>query len=81
MFNNNRDGRGEWNHEDRRSTVLGSPNYIFNVSAQMKALLDRCCGPLHRNAWDGKYGVAVVTSGGGGQEQVDRYLTCCVSCG
>jgi len=54
--------------------VLASPNYISNISAQMKALLDRCCGPLHRNAWDGKYGVAVVTSGGGGQEQVERYL-------
>jgi len=40
----------------------------------MKALLDRCCGPLHCNAWDGKYGVAVVTSGRGGHEQVGCYL-------
>ena len=41
--------------------VLASPNYISNVSAQMKALLDRCCGPLHRNAWDGKYGAVSYT--------------------
>jgi len=54
--------------------VPASPNYISNVSAQMKALLDRCCGPLRRNAWDGKYGLVVVTSGGGGEEQVERYL-------
>mgnify|MGYP001164243381 FL=1 len=54
--------------------VLASPNYIFNVSAQMKAFLDRCCGPLHCQAWEGKYGLAVVTSGGGGCEEVERYL-------
>ena len=27
--------------------ILASPNYINSVSAQMKALFDRCCGPLH----------------------------------
>jgi len=54
--------------------VLASPNYIFNVSAQTKAFLDRCCGPLHCQAWHGKYGAAVVTSGGGGGEEVAAYL-------
>jgi len=54
--------------------VLASPNYIFNVTAQMKALLDRCCGPLHLQAFDGKYGAAVVTSGGPGSIEVEKYL-------
>jgi multimeric flavodoxin WrbA len=30
--------------------VLASPNYIFSVSAQMKALFDRCCGIIHCQA-------------------------------
>jgi len=54
--------------------VLASPNYIFNVSAQMKAVLDRCCGPLHCQAFVGKYGAAVVTAGGGGCEEVAEYM-------
>jgi multimeric flavodoxin WrbA len=54
--------------------VLASPNYIFSVSAQMKALLDRSCGPLHLQALAGKYGAAVVTSGGSGSEEVEVYL-------
>jgi multimeric flavodoxin WrbA len=54
--------------------VLASPNYIFSVTAQMKAFLDRSCGPLHCQAWEGKYGAAVVTSGGGGGEEVEAYL-------
>jgi len=54
--------------------VLASPNYISSVSAQMKALLDRSCGALHCQSMNGKYGAAVVTSGGGGSEEVERYL-------
>ena len=54
--------------------VLASPNYISSVSAQMKAVLDRCCGPLHCQSMAGKYGVAVVTSGGGESEEVERYI-------
>jgi multimeric flavodoxin WrbA len=54
--------------------VLASPNYLVSVSAQMKAMMDRLCGPLHCQAYDGKYGAAVVTSGGGGSEEVERYL-------
>jgi len=59
---------------DSDIVVLASPNYIWNVSAQMKALLDRCCGPLHLRALGGAYGGAVVTSGGGGEEEVGEYL-------
>lgn len=45
--------------------VLASPNYIFSVSAQLKAFMDRCCGVIHRMAFEGKYGASVVTSGEG----------------
>jgi multimeric flavodoxin WrbA len=54
--------------------VLASPNYITSVSAQMKALFDRCCGPLHCQAMIGKYAAAVVTSGGTGSDEVEAYM-------
>ena len=54
--------------------VLASPNYIFHVSAQLKAFLDRCCGLIHCMAFEGKYGAAVVTSGGGDDEPIANYL-------
>ncbi|MBI5440361.1 MAG: flavodoxin family protein [Deltaproteobacteria bacterium] len=54
--------------------VLASPNYIFNVSAQMKAFMDRCCGVIHCMAFRGKYGASVVTAGGGGEEGVAEIL-------
>lgn len=54
--------------------ILASPNYIINVSAQVKALLDRCSGPIHTQAFEGKYAAAVVTSGGGNSEEVEAYM-------
>ena len=54
--------------------VLASPNYIFNVSAQMKAFMDRCCGVIHCMQFWGKYGASVVTSGGGDEETVAEYM-------
>jgi len=54
--------------------VLASPNYIFSVTAQMKAMMDRCSCPLHCQAMEGKYGASVVTSGGSGGEEVEGYL-------
>ena len=54
--------------------LLASPNYVFSVSAQTKALLDRSTGPLHCQAFEGKYAAAVVTSGGEGAEEVERYM-------
>jgi len=59
---------------DAEAIVLASPNYLFSVSAQMKAFFDRCCGPLHLQALEGKYAAAVVTSGGAGYEEVERYM-------
>lgn len=44
--------------------VLASPNYQQNVSSQIKAVLDRCYSPIHCLMLNGKYGAAVVTSGG-----------------
>lgn len=54
--------------------VLASPNYIFSVTAQLKALLDRCCGPLHLQNINGKYAAVVVTSGGSGGGEVQEYM-------
>ncbi len=54
--------------------VLGSPNYIFNVSAQMKAFMDRCASMIHCIGFHGKYGVSVVTSGGGDEEPIVDYM-------
>ena len=54
--------------------ILASPNYIFNVSAQLKAFMDRCCGVIHCMQFWGKYGAAVVTSGGGDDEVVAGYI-------
>ena len=55
--------------------VLASPNYIYNISAQLKALLDRSfsfifhCQALHK-----KYGAAVLASGGPQYQRVEEYL-------
>ena len=54
--------------------VLASPNYIFQVSAQLKAFLDRCCGVVHCVGFEGKYGASVVTSGGGEEKPVADYM-------
>lgn len=54
--------------------VLASPNYIFSVSAQMKAFMDRCCGVVHCMAFEGKYGASVVTSGGGDERPITQSM-------
>jgi len=54
--------------------ILASPNYIFSVSAQMKALFDRCNGLVHCTVLEGKYALLVETSGGGGDEEVLEYM-------
>lgn len=60
--------------ETADGVVLASPNYIFNVSAQMKAFMDRCCGVIHCMSFRGKYGLSVVTSGGGADEPLIDYM-------
>jgi multimeric flavodoxin WrbA len=54
--------------------ILASPNYIFHVSAQLKAFFDRCCGVVHCQGFEGKYGLAVVTSGGGNEAPIAGYM-------
>ncbi|MBP1728709.1 MAG: putative flavodoxin [Deltaproteobacteria bacterium] len=54
--------------------ILASPNYIFSVTAQMKALFDRCNGLIHCMALEGKYAALVETSGGGEDEEVLAYM-------
>lgn len=54
--------------------ILASPNYIASVSAQMKALFDRCCGLLHCQALRGKYAAAVESSGGPEGQEVAQYM-------
>jgi multimeric flavodoxin WrbA len=54
--------------------ILGSPNYIFSVSAQTKAFMDRCGGTIHCLGFHGKYGASVVTSGGGDEEAIAEYM-------
>lgn len=54
--------------------ILASPNYIFSVTAQMKALFDRCNGLIHCMALEGKYAAVVETSGGGEDEEVITYM-------
>jgi multimeric flavodoxin WrbA len=60
--------------EEADGLVLASPNYIFSVSAQMKAFMDRCASLVHCLGFHGKYGAAVVTSGGGDEEPIAEYL-------
>lgn len=55
------------------AVVLASPNYMFSVTAQMKALIDRLSGPLHCQMLMGRYGAAVVTAGSDSAE-VEQYL-------
>lgn len=44
--------------------ILASPNYVYNVSAQLKAFIDRSQIQIHCKIMKGKYAAAVVTSGG-----------------
>ena len=59
---------------DADGIVVASPNYIRNVSAQTKAMMDRCSCPIHCQRMEGKYGAAVVTSGGGESAEVETYI-------
>jgi multimeric flavodoxin WrbA len=54
--------------------IFASPNYIHSVTAQLKALFDRCTTIIHCVALEGKYGAAVETSGGGEDAEVLTYL-------
>ena len=55
--------------------IFASPNYMYHVSSQMKAFLDRSFSYLyHCRMLSGKYAVAVASSGGPFAEMVESYL-------
>jgi len=54
--------------------VLASPNYMYNVSGQMKVFLDRSFSICHCQMLKDKYGAVVVSSGGTVFEMVEHYL-------
>jgi multimeric flavodoxin WrbA len=59
---------------DADGIVMSSPNYINNVTARMKAFLDRMGDVVHCQRLLGKYGAAVSTAGGSGAVEVADYL-------
>ena len=54
--------------------IFAVPNYMFGVTAQLKALLDRLSLPLHCMRFYGKYATTIVTCGGSDPEDVESYL-------
>lgn len=54
--------------------VFGSPNYINGPTAQLKQVIDRMADAIHCRAFEGKYGCAVCTTGGHGEDGVVAYL-------
>jgi len=59
---------------DADGIVLGSPNYIQQVTAQLKTMLDRMADNVHCQSFSGKYGCAVCTAGGSHAEEVADYI-------
>ncbi|MBP1929814.1 multimeric flavodoxin WrbA [Methanolinea mesophila] len=59
---------------DADGLVLGSPVYVDNVSAQMKAFVDRMADAIHYQILAGKYGCSVATTWESGGDDVCRYL-------
>lgn len=61
--------------------VLSSPNYITNVTAQLKTLFDRSPLVVHEQLFDGKYGLSLTTAGSGEIDFVlgimDNYIVQC----
>ncbi|MCK9631659.1 MAG: flavodoxin family protein [Methanoregula sp.] len=59
---------------DADGIVLGSPNYINAVTAQLKTMLDRMADVVHCQTFAGKYGCAVCTAGGSYANEVADYM-------
>ena len=59
---------------DADGIVLGSPNYINQVTAQFKTMLDRMADSIHCQSFAGKYGCAVSTAGGSMADEVADYM-------
>src|SRR5665648_111055 len=59
---------------DSDGIVLGSPVYIYQVTAQLKALMDRMSDTIHCQKLSGKYGCSVSTAGGSGLDEVNGFM-------
>jgi len=59
---------------DAEGIVLGSPNYINSVTAQLKTMFDRMADAIHCQQFAGKYGCAVSTAGGSLADEVADYM-------
>jgi multimeric flavodoxin WrbA len=59
---------------DADGIVLGSPNYINAVTAQLKTMLDRMADVVHCQSLSGKYGCSVCTAGGAYADEVADYM-------
>jgi multimeric flavodoxin WrbA len=59
---------------DADGIVLGSPNYINQVTAQLKTLFDRMADVVHCQSLSGKYGCSVCTAGGAYADEVADYM-------
>ncbi len=54
--------------------VLGSPVYMYGVTAQLKAVIDRMADAVYCQMLTGKYGCVVATAGSSGEKDVLRYM-------
>lgn len=55
--------------------VVGSPNYLRSITAQLKTIIDRMADAIHCQLFTGKYSVNVATAGGmGADKQVTEYM-------
>ncbi|MFA6226017.1 MAG: flavodoxin family protein [Methanoregula sp.] len=59
---------------DADGIVLGSPNYINAVTAQLKTVLDRMADVVHCQSLAGKYGCSVCTAGSHYADEVADYM-------
>jgi len=61
--------------------IWSSPNYITNVTAQLKTLFDRCPLVIHEQLFDGKYSLSLTTAGSSDIEFVlgimDHFMVHC----
>jgi multimeric flavodoxin WrbA len=56
---------------DADGIVLSSPNYITNVTAQLKTMFDRSPLVIHEQLFDGKYSLSLTTAG---SDEIDFVL-------
>ena len=50
--------------------ILSSPNYMSNITAPLKAVLDRSANCVHEQQLAGEYALSIMTAGGSDEELV-----------